>query len=116
MKWGVRKVRASRAKTPTNPSGDAKKVAEIRKKRPHEMTNKQLETVNKRLGLEQNYNKMTPSAIKRGTVAAAAILATAQLGITAYNMLQSPAAKAASKNARRAIKVQKRRGQQQLFF
>lgn len=111
MKWGVRKQRA-----PVRTSSDFKKTAPLRKRKTPELTNKQLKAVNERINLEQNYNRMNPSTVKRGTVAAASILATAQIGITAYNMLNSPAAKAARANAKRALKVQPRRGQQQLFF
>jgi len=111
MKWGVRKKRA-----PIKTSSDYKKTAPLRKRKTPELTNKQLKAVNERINLEQNYNRMNPSTVKRGTVAAASILDTAQIGVTAYNMLNSPAAKAAKANAKRALKTQPRRGQQQLFF
>lgn len=43
---------------------------------------------------------MNPNTLKRGTMAAAGILATAKIGVDAYNVINSPAAKA----ARAAIK------------
>lgn len=114
MKWGVRKARSRK---PAHPQAyDSKRISELRTRKPHQLTDKQLQAVNKRLNLETNYSKMNPSTLKRGTVKAAAILGTIQLGITAYNMLQSPAAKAFVTRGRQAMKIQKRRGQQQLFF
>lgn len=104
MKWGVRKVRVSRAKSARPASSESKKVSELRTRKPHQLTNKQLQTVNSRLNLENNFTKLNPNAIKRGTVAAAAILGTLQIGVTAYNMASSPAGKAAIANGRKALK------------
>lgn len=103
MKWGVRKARASRAGKTSKSSGESKSVAELRRKKPHELTNQQLQTVNTRLNLEQSYSRMNPSAIKRGTVGAAAILGTLQVGVTAYNMATSPAGKAAIANGKKLM-------------
>jgi hypothetical protein len=117
MKWGVRKARAAVSKKPPEkPTKEAREAHKLRKKHPHDLTNEQLAAVNKRLNLEQNYNKLNANAIKRGTVAAGTILATAQLGVTAYNIATSPAAKAGAKALRTVAKAQKRRGQQVLYF
>lgn len=102
MRWGVRKSRSARAKYPQ--SSESKKVQKLRERKAGQLSNKQLQTVNTRLNLEQNYSKLNPNAIKRGTVAAAAILSTVQLGVTAYNLATSPAGKAAIAAGRKAAR------------
>lgn len=103
MRWGVRKPRRVEKKTHPQ-SSESKKVETLRERKPRQLTNKQLQTVNNRLNLEQNYSKLNPNAVKRGTVAAAAILGTLQVGVTAYNMATSPAGKAAIANAKKVLR------------
>ena len=50
MKWGVRKRQRS---------ADSAEVKQIRKKRIKEMSNKDLQTANKRLQLEKNYKDLS---------------------------------------------------------
>jgi hypothetical protein len=101
MKWGVRKSRSSISKNPA--SEDHSEVSALKKKKKHELSDKQLERVNKRLNLEKNYNKLNPTTIKRGAIGAAAILSTLQTASTVYNLATSPAGKAAISNARKVI-------------
>lgn len=125
MKWGVRKrpstkrgVRGAKNERGERfpKTGDAKKVAELRRREPYQLSNKQIQTVNTRLNLEQNYNKLNPNAIKRGAVAAGAILAAVKTGQKVYKIYKSPQGQAAIKNARRALQANPRLGQQELFF
>ena len=83
MRWGVRRARGG-----TKPSSDYKKTAPLRKKKPHELTNKQLEEVNKRANLEKNFQKLNPNLSKakittmKGKAAVAAVLGTAATATT----------------------------------
>ena len=53
MRWGIRRKR------PTGPpSEDHVTVTNLRKKRTQELSNKELETINKRLNLERNYKSL----------------------------------------------------------
>lgn len=100
MKWGVRNPR-NRVKVS---SSDFKKTAHLRGKKTHQLTNKQLKAVNERINLEQNYRRLNPSKAQVGKAAAASIIATAGTAATAYNLLHSPAGKAAIAAGKRVLK------------
>lgn len=102
MKWGTRKDKRSTT-TSKKTSADHKKVSEIRKRERSELTNNQLKIVNERINLEQNFNRLNPSKIKRGTIMATSILSTLGVGVTAYNMINSPAGKAAITVGKKAV-------------
>lgn len=74
MRWGVRRKRST-VNSSENDSDDAKTVAEIKKKKVSEMSNAELRKVNDRITLEQNYQRMHPSKVKRGLTAAAGVAA-----------------------------------------
>lgn len=99
MHWGVRKARGS--KRPA--SSDARKVAELKKRKPSQLSNKQLKTINERMNLEQNFSRMNPSHISKGKAAVAGIIGTATMAATAYNLLHSPAGKAAMANGKKFV-------------
>lgn len=90
QKWGVRNKRNAR-KT----SADHKKVAEIRKKHISQLTNKQLKVHNERLNLETKFVQANPSAVNRGQKAVKGLIAAGVTATTVYNMVNSPAGKAA---------------------
>lgn len=96
MKWGRRKGGSS---APVRVSGDRKASDAIRKKPIESITNKQLKTVNNRLQLEKSYSELSknPNAIDRitkGNNSVKAVLGIGATAIAAYNMANSPAAKA----------------------
>lgn len=91
MRWGVRKSRGGKTKS----TSESKKASDLRKRPIHSLTNKQLKAVNERLQLEENFNRLNPSNTKKGEQAAKRILATAGLGVAAYNTIKSPAGQAA---------------------
>lgn len=105
MKWGVRKKRG----TPQRQTKDYKETVPLRRRDVSTLTNKQLQTVNNRLNLEQNYARMNPKAIKRGTLAVAGVLATAKVGVDVYNTINSPAGKAAIAAGKKAIELKMKR-------
>ena len=60
MKWGIRRAKVqSSGKSKKRDSDDYTQVKEIRKKKISQMSNKELETANKRLNLERNYKDLT---------------------------------------------------------
>jgi hypothetical protein len=102
MKWGVRKNRTGR--TPPKASADHNRTRKLMQKKTSQLTNNQLKDINNRLNLEQNYARMNPGSVKRGTARATAILSTIGVGVTAYNTVNSPAGKAAMAVGRSMIK------------
>lgn len=74
MKWGKRKANY-------NTSDDYNRARALEKKHPSEMTNKELQELNNRQQLEQNYKRNNPNA---GKIAIAAVAgAAATLGTVA---------------------------------
>lgn len=111
MRWGRRKGGSSERSA----SSDFKKVAALKKRPKHQLTNKQLRTINERMNLEQNFSKMNPSATKRGAETAAGILATVGIGFTAYNMVKSPAGQAFISTGKKILnKIKIKHGQMEV--
>jgi rRNA maturation endonuclease Nob1 len=101
MKWGVRHAigPAGRVtqKRVLSPSDEAREIANLRKKHVSELSNAELKKLTTRVDLEQKYNKINPSTIKKGKIAVTAIIATATTLTTVYNLVNSPASKWAVK-------------------
>lgn len=85
MKWGVRRFQkkngfptsAGKKKNKTRGwSKEAKTAERLRKKSIHQMTNKELQTFNKRLELETKYKSLNQNMIKKGLVFAGTIVGT----------------------------------------
>ncbi len=76
MKWGVRRYQnkdgtltnagKKRKSKPDNRSDDAKEVDRIKKKKVSEMSNAELQKLNNRQQLEQNYYRNNKGAIAKG--------------------------------------------------
>lgn len=94
MKWGKRKSSSSSSEEKTS-SSDHEKVAQLRAKRPSEMSNEELRVLTNRMNLEQNYARLNPGKVSQGKAYVAAAIGTAGMAISVYNMVKSPAAKAA---------------------
>ena len=81
MKWGVRRNRGRRSSSNTKGwSKDAKRANAIKRKSVNQMSNEELRTLNKRMELEKNYNRLNPSNVQKGIAfvgAAAGLLGTA---------------------------------------
>lgn len=87
MKWGVRRGSSSTSKgsrKKSRMSVDAREVHAIKKKKISQMSNEELQKANKRLNLEQNYKKLNPSLIKRGTSVLAASVALSGTALALY--------------------------------
>lgn len=90
MKWGVRRYQnkdgtltaAGKKREREQTKGwskEAKEARRIKRKSVNQMTNKELQTLNRRLDLEANYKRLNPSAAQRGLAyvgAAAAAIGT----------------------------------------
>lgn len=84
MKWGIRRYqnkdgtltaagkKREREKT-RGWSKEAKEARRIKRKSVHQMTNKELQTLNRRMDLEANYRRLNPNAVKRGLTYVAAV-------------------------------------------
>jgi hypothetical protein len=107
MHWGIRnpesRVRLARRNKPPA-SSDFRKTLPHRGKPVHTLTNKQLKAVNERINLEQNYRRMNPSTLKKGSMAVGAIVGVATTATTIYNMYNSPAGKALISAGKKALK------------
>jgi hypothetical protein len=105
MKWGVHKSRSAKeaerlAAVRSSSSTDAKKALAVKEKVSekgvHSLTNKELETLAKRMRLEQEYSKLTStpkgeSSVKRGRNFVQEQTKTAQVGINAWKTGQQVA-------------------------
>lgn len=96
QKWGVRRYQnkdgsltpagkqRERAKT-KGWSKEAKRANTIKRKSVHQMTNKELQELNRRQELESKYRKNNPSTIARGMKVAAAVGTTMGTVTMIYN-------------------------------
>lgn len=101
MRWGFRKrsdgsvVRTGRtAKT----SEDHDTAQTLKKKRVSEMSNSELRQLNERMQLERTYSQLIgsqKSKVDRGNKVAKDLLSVAKTAQEAYNVVNSPAGKAA---------------------
>lgn len=75
MKWGIRRYQnKDGTRTTTGKkrdrqadwSDDARNASAIKKKSVKQMSNKELKALNERTRLEQEYERLNPSAVKRG--------------------------------------------------
>ena len=91
MRWGVRKP----PKPDRRPSSDYKKSAPLRGQPVSTLTNKHLKSLNERMNMEQNYQRMNPSNVKKGASAIKGIIGALGTAASLYALTQSPAGKAA---------------------
>ena len=97
MRWGVR---TGKSKT----SSDYRKTSSHRGKKPSQLTNKQLQELNKRMNLEQNYRKMNPTKVKKGQALAKGIMASATAAASVYTLVNSPPGKASVKAGKNLLR------------
>lgn len=85
MKWGIRRYQNKDGSlTPAGKqrerqktkgwSKEAKAAEWIKKKSVHQMTNKELQMLNKRMELENNYHRLNPNTVQRGLKYASAVV------------------------------------------
>ena len=86
QKWGIRNARNVKVS-----SVDHRTAHKLNDRPVSSLSNKQLQTVNNRLNLEQNHARLNPSKHARGKRHVEQVLGTAGLAVGAYNLVKSPA-------------------------
>ena len=106
MKWGVRKkaVRTGKKikskasslnkKRISSYSKDYRETRTLRRKSSKKLSNDELKTLNKRMELEQNYNRLSTSSVNRGMNVARKLVGVAGTIGGLYAVSQSPWVKA----------------------
>ena len=84
----LREIRESRL------SDDERRFRELKKKKPYEMTNQEMNDFNNRANLLQNYKRLNPSTVSKGLAIVASITGTMMIANKFFG-----AGKALSKNA-----------------
>lgn len=104
MKWGVRKAR-----TGVRTSSDYKKTAPLRNRKTRELSNKQIQSVNARINMEQQYKRLNPTKMQVGHNVVKGILGVVGTVGTIYGLSQTPHGKAAISAGRSFVsKIPKR--------
>lgn len=113
MKWGQRKAHnsskgkpkiKSRRKTPN--SYDYNRTKDLRKRNYRQLSNTQLQKLNKRLNLEQEYRRLNPKGVEKGIKTTQYVLSLLGAGGIvggAYRLTKTPYGKAAINVARAGI-------------
>lgn len=86
MRWGVRRSRSSASSPKVSKkftSSDFKKTQELRRRKPRQLSNKQLQDINQRMNLEQNFRRMNPNTVTKGHNHVKSLLAIATTGVAA---------------------------------
>jgi hypothetical protein len=109
MKWGVIRERGANGRVTSKVvSEDHAKSRELKAKPRSQMSNKELEELNKRLQLEKTNNELQSRTalqkIKTGTSIAATILAVGGTANAAVSFVKSPAGQATIKAVRDILK------------
>ena len=98
QKWGVTRERGKNGRVTRTTSEDHDTSRRLKSKKPSEMSNKELEAVNRRLQLERTNNELQSRSglqkIKAGTQAAGTILAVGTTVSSVYKFVKSPAGQA----------------------
>lgn len=107
MKWGVRRARGADGRVTSKViSNDHLESRQLGAKKQSALSNKELETVNRRLQLERTNKELQSRGalqkIKVGTSIAGTILAVGTTITSAYNFTQSPAGKAIIESIKKA--------------
>lgn len=90
MRWGVRHIKKSSGsrsgsnKKTSNMSDDAKVASRLKKKKPHQLSNQELKTLNERTRLEREYKSLNPNKIKKGMAIAGTMAAAMGTAVTLY--------------------------------
>lgn len=92
MRWGKRNSRGVAKSTSVKKerSEDYKAVRMLKKKSIYEMSNKEIETITKRLQLEKQYKDLKKEQIVKGKKYAAGILKAGKSANEVYKLYNSP--------------------------
>lgn len=107
MRWGVRKgvgsPRAGKQLKGTGQSVDSRRVQKIRKKKVSQMSNDELRALTTRMQLEQSYNRLNPSTVKKGAGLVKNVIGAVAFTNSVLAAANSPAAKASAKLIKDAL-------------
>jgi len=98
QKWGIRNARNVKVS-----STDHKTAHKLNDRPVSSLSNKQLQTVNNRLNLEQNYARLNPSKHARGKNFVKEVLGSAALAGGVYELFKSPAGRALIKGGAKFV-------------
>lgn len=97
MKWGVRRKQASsgskksrRQKRRATYSKDYLESESLRKKNYKQLSNAELNKLNKRMNLEQNYKRLNPKGIDKGIAVSKKIIAVGATAAGIYALSKNP--------------------------
>lgn len=97
MKWGVRKKQVStgsktsrRQKRRATYSKDYLESEPLRKKNYKQLSNAELNKLNKRMNLEQNYKRLNPKGIDKGIAVSKKIIAVGATAAGLYALSKNP--------------------------
>ena len=115
MKWGVRRYQnkdgsytSAGKKRRKQYSSDYKETASLRKKSYKELSNEQLQKLNKRMNLESEYRRLNPQGIEKGKKVVRDVISTAGLIGGVYAIAKSPYVNA-GKNLVNILRTRNRR-------
>lgn len=99
MQWGVRKSARS-----SHPQSDDHKTAKaLQSRHRSSLSNHELKTLNERRNLEQNYNRLNPSVVRRGEAHAKGVIAAVGLATALAKLADTPFGAAAIRGGRSFI-------------
>lgn len=115
MKWGVRRYQnkdgtrtsKGKARQKAQSSNDQKAADKLKKKDVKSLSNNEIRTLNTRMQLQQDYNRLNKSNVSKGSSYVKKLVAAGTTANAVYNLAKSPAAKAAVSAAKLAIKKRK---------
>ena len=88
MKWGVRRAEKRQARLErrhSRMSEDARQTSEIKRKKVKEMSNQELQALNKRQELENKHRQLNPNIMKKAVVSVAATAVMTSSVLTLIN-------------------------------
>lgn len=107
MKWGVRRDRNGKRKVGRKTSSDYERTKKYRGVKPSTLSNNQLQEINFRMQLEQNYMRLNPGKLSRGEAHLKSVMSSAKLGAEAYNLTRSPSGQALVNLSKKVTKLRK---------
>lgn len=112
MKWGVRRYQnkdgtrtsKGKARQKAQSSNDQKVADKLKKKDVKSLSNSELKTLNTRMQLQQDYNRLNKSQVSKGSTYVKKIIAAGTTANALYNLAKSPLAKDIVKIVKKKVK------------
>lgn len=112
MKWGVRRYQnkdgtrtaKGKARQKSQSSSDQKTADKLKKKDVKSLSNNEIRTLNTRMQLQQDYNRLNKSNVSKGSTYVKKLIAAGTTANAVYNLAKSPLAKDIVKVVKKKIK------------